>query len=121
MTTGNDVRVRGQRASSFLRMPVVLRGIRLGEVDSVLLDAEEPRVLGFDVLCGDGENRFLPFGAARPRDDLVETDSSLMLLGSRELDFYRDRGRSLAAVPELADALVEPDGALVVPLSARRA
>ena len=95
-------------------MPVVLRGIRLGEVESVLLDAEEPRILGFDVLCGDGANRFLPFGASRPRAGAIETDSSLTLLESRELDFYRLRGRSLAAAPELADALVDAEGALVV-------
>jgi hypothetical protein len=104
-----------------LRLPVVLRGIRLGEVETVLLDAEEPRILGFDVLCGDGANRFLPFGAARMHDGVVETESSLTLLEPRELDFYRARGRSLAAAPELADAVVDPAGALVVPLSARRA
>lgn len=102
-------------------MPVVLRGIRLGEVEAVLVDAEEPRILGFDVLCGDGANRFLPFGAARPRDGLVQTDSSLMLLDAVELEFYRRRGRSLAAVPELADAVADAQGTLVVPLSAHGA
>jgi hypothetical protein len=97
---------------------VVLRGIRLGEIEGVLLDAEEPRVLGFDVLCGDGANRFLPFGAARPREGAIEIDSSLTLLDAPELEFYRERGRSLAAVPELGDAIVEASGALVPPLSA---
>jgi hypothetical protein len=98
---------------------VVLRGIRLGEIENVVLDGEEPRVLGFDVLCGDGMNRFLPFGAARRRDGIVEVDSSLTLLEGRALDFYLSRGRSLAAAPELADAVVEQGGALVRPLSAR--
>jgi hypothetical protein len=115
---GNRLVVRGQRASALLRRPVVLRGIRLGEIENVLLDADEPRILGFDVLCGDGANRFLPFGAVRPREAAVEIDSSLTLLESRELEFYRARGRTLAAAPELADAFVEPDGALVAPLSA---
>jgi hypothetical protein len=101
-----------------LRRPIVLRGIRLGEIEAVLLDAEEPRVLGFDVLCGDGVNRFLPFGAARPREGAIEIESSLTVLEGRELEFYRERGRSLAAVPELGDAIVEPDGTLVTPLSA---
>jgi hypothetical protein len=110
--------VRGQRASGLLRQPVVVRGIRLGEVDSVLLDPEEPRILGFDVLCGDGANRFLPFGAARRREGAIEIDSSLMLLEPRELAFYRERGRTLAGAPQLAHALVEADGALVAPLSA---
>jgi hypothetical protein len=90
----------------------------LGEIAAVLLDAEEPRVLGFDVLCGDGTNRFLPFGAVRPRDGSIEIDSSLTLLDKPQLEFYRQRGRSLAAVPELGEAFVERDGTLVVPLSA---
>lgn len=97
---------------------MVLRGLRLGEIEGVLLDAEEPRVLGFDVLCGDGANRFLPFGAARPRDGAIEIDSSLTLLDAPQLEFYRQRGRSLAAAPELGDAILEPSGALVTPLCA---
>lgn len=97
---------------------MVLRGIRLGEIEGILLDADEPRILGFDVICGDGANRFLPFGAARPRNGAVEIDSALTLLEARELEFYRQRGRTLAAAPELADALVDEAGALVTPLSA---
>jgi PRC-barrel domain protein len=115
---GNPSRVPGHRASTLLRRPVVLRGIRLGEIEGVLLDSEAPRVLGFDVLCGDGANRFLPFGASRPRDGAIEIESSLTLLEPRELAFYRERGRSLAAVPELGEAVLEPDGMLVTPLSA---
>jgi hypothetical protein len=108
----------GQRASSLLRQPVVLRGIRLGEVENVLLDAAEPRILGFDVLCGDGANRFLPFGTARRRAGALEIESSLTLLEPRELAFYRERGRTLASTPELTELFVEADGALVAPLSA---
>ena len=96
---------------------MLVRGIRLGEVESVLLDAAEPRILGFDVLCGDGANRFLPFGASRLGTAAIELASTLTLLDRRELDFYRARGRSLASVPELAEARVEADGALVLPLS----
>jgi hypothetical protein len=111
--------VRGQRASSFLRVPVLVRGIRLGEVESVLLDADEARVLGFDILCGDGSNRFLPFATARLGGSGIEIDSTLTLLDARELEFYRSRGRPLARAPGLAEAVVERDGALVIPLSAR--
>ena len=102
-----------------MRAPVIVRGIRLGEVASVLLDSDAPRILGLDVLCGDGSNRFLPFSTARVSDQAVEIDSTLTLLDERELEFYRGRSRPLAAVPELADALVGPEGALVVPLPAR--
>ncbi len=98
---------------------MLVRGIRLGEIEGVLLDAEEPRILGFDVLCGDGQNRFLPFAAARLGRSAIELGSTLTMLEPRELDFYRARSRSLTRVPELADARVEADGALVQPLSAR--
>ena len=111
--------MRGERASALLQKPVILRGIRLGEVESLLLDADEPRILGFDVRCGDGGNRFLPFAAARRRDGVIEVDSALTLLEGSELAFYQRRGRSLAVAPDLAEAVVEPGGALVIPLRPR--
>jgi PRC-barrel domain len=107
------------RASTLVRAPVLVRGIRLGEVETVLLDPIAPRILGLDVRCGDGSNRFLPFAAARVRSETIEIDSSLLLLDEQELSFYRSRGRALTAVPELVDALVAPDGVLEGPLPAR--
>lgn len=101
-----------------LRAPVLVRGIRLGEVENVLLDAAEPRILGLDVLCGDGANRFLPFATARRGPNAIEIDSTLTLLDRRELEFYRARARTLASVPELGDARIGADGALVLPLPA---
>jgi hypothetical protein len=98
---------------------VLVRGIRLGEVETVLLDADAPRILGLDVRCGDGASRFLPYSTARPNGAGIEIDSTLTLLDTRTLEFYRARGRSLASAPELADALVGPDGALLVPDPAR--
>jgi hypothetical protein len=112
--------VRGQTPSTLLRAPVLTRGIRLGEVESVLLDAEEPRILGLEVHCGDGASRFLPFSTARRGALGIEIDSTFTLLDSRELAFYRAHSRPLASVPELADARIEDDGALVVSLSAQR-
>jgi hypothetical protein len=82
-----------------LRTPVLTRGIRLGEVESVLLDAGEPRILGLEVRCGDGASRFLPFTTARRGAQGIEIDSTFTLLEPRELAFYRARGRSLAACP----------------------
>ncbi|MGZ8783516.1 MAG: hypothetical protein ACXWZB_08475 [Gaiellaceae bacterium] len=116
---GRPALVWGLWASMLLREPVLVRGIRLGEVESVLLDSTEARILGFDVLCGDGANRFLPFATARKGAHGIEIDSALTLLGARELEFYRSRSRSLASAPEFADARIEADGALVLPLSAR--
>lgn len=111
--------VRGRRASTLLRAPVFVRGIRLGEVEDVLLDLEGARILGLDVLCGDGSNRFLPFATARPAAAGIEIESALILLDPSELQFYRSRSRTLASVPDLADAVVGPDGALVVALTGR--
>ena len=110
--------MRGQRASTLLHAPVFVRGIRLGEVEGVLLDPSALRILGLEVLCGDGSNRFLPFSTARLRGAAIEIDSTLTLLDQRLLDFYRSRGRKLTAVPELADALIHAEGALVLPLTA---
>ena len=50
---------------------------------------------------------------------MIEIDSALTLLEASELEFYRRRGRSLAVAPDLADAVVEAGGALVVPLRPR--
>jgi hypothetical protein len=91
-----------------LRAPVVIRGIRLGEVQDVIVAAAEPRIIGLDVICGDGENRFLPFSTARLNGKAIEIESTLTLLDARELEFYRANGRSLSEAPSL-----------VVPLAAR--
>ena len=88
-------------------------------MQSVLLAAGGPRIVGFDVLCGDGFSRFLPFAIARLGAEGIELDSALTLLDRSELEFYRANGRSLEKVPELADAVVETDGELVVPLTSR--
>ena len=100
-----------------LRAPILVRGIRLGDVEGVLLDPEAPRILGFDVLC-DGSNRFLPYATGRITGKAIEIDSTLTLLDARLLEFYRSRSRPLAAAPELAGAVIGADGALVLPLTA---
>ena len=120
MASGRPSVVWRQTASALLRVPVLTRGIRLGEVENVLLDADEPRILGLEVHCGDGASRFLPFSTARRTQHGVEIDSTFTLLDSRELEFYRAHGRPLASAPELVEARIEADGALVVPLSAQR-
>jgi hypothetical protein len=102
-----------------LRAPIFVRGIRLGEVESVLLDEDGARIVGFDVYCGDGANRFLPFATARLTASGLEVESTLTLLDRAGLDFYRRRGRTLGSLPELADAVVGPEGTLIVPLQAR--
>jgi hypothetical protein len=102
-----------------LHAPVFVRGIRLGQVEEVLVDAEEPRILGLDVLCGDGINRFVPFSAAAVGLDAICVETTLTLLEPPELEFYRAHSRRLTALRELADAAVGRDGVLAVPLATR--
>ena len=79
-----------------LNRRVVLRGgIEIGRVVDVILEADADRPLGLDVLCRDGEHRFLPMAAVANVAADVEIDSALTLLEPAELDFYRANGRSL--------------------------
>ena len=108
----------GSRSTTeLLQLPVQLNGIRLGRPVDLLLDSAEWRALGFVVLCGDESSRFLVFAAADLREDAIDVSSALLLL--EDVEFYRDRSRSLRDLlgAELRDLLVTPGGnveALVV-------
>src|SRR5438105_10728888 len=93
-------------AGRMLNLPVRLHGILLGRSVDLLLDPAEWRAVGFDVVCGDGASRFLPFTTATIREDEIVVDSALMLL--EDVDFYRTRARSLQA---LLGSPIDVDGA----------
>ena len=97
-------------AIELLQLPVQLHGIRLGRPVDLLLDPAEWRALGFVVLCGDEGSRFLVFAAADLREHAIDLPSALVLLD--DVEFYRDRSRSLRALlgGEVGDLLVDPDG-----------
>jgi hypothetical protein len=99
-------------ATELLQLPVRLNGIRLGRPVDLLLDSAEWRALGFVVLCGDESSRFLVFAAADLQEDAIDVSSALLLL--EDVEFYRDRSRSLREVlgPELRDLLVTHDGSV---------
>ena len=78
-----------------LNKRVLTSGIELGRAVDVILDEAGERPVGFDILCGDGEHRFLPFPTARIDGDHVEVDSPLVLLEREQLEFYKERGRAL--------------------------
>ena len=101
--------MRGLPAAELLRRPVLLRGIRLGRIDDVIFDPDGTRVVGFDVLCGDEQHRFLPFSVAALGGRALEVSSTLALLDEDELGFYRLHGRALAS-GDLRDAVVGADG-----------
>lgn len=75
-----------------------MRGIELGRPVDLVLDREHTRALGFEVLCGDEERRFLPLAVATVRESELEVRSSLGLLAEGELAFYTKRGSTFAAL-----------------------
>jgi len=113
-------RMGTRSATALLQLPIRLHGIRLGRPVDLLLDSAEWRALGFVVLCGDESLRFLVFAAGDLREDAIEVPSAFLLL--EDLDFYRDRSRSLRGLlgrpvadgapelGELRDLLLRPDG-----------
>ena len=76
------------------------------------IPAAEWRALGFVVLCPDESSRFLALAAADLHEDAIDVASALLLL--EDVEFYRDRSRSLRDVlgGELRDLLVAPDGSV---------
>ena len=104
--------MRGLTGDELLRLPVRVRGIQLGRPVDLILDAAGRRVLGFDVLCGDGEHRFLPIAATETQPDQIAVRSSLTLLDDAELAFYRERGTTLTELraKDPADVVLDADG-----------
>lgn len=119
---GTMSRMGSRSVTELLLLPVQLDTIRLGRPVDLLLDAEEWRVLGLVVLCGDESQRFLPYPAADLRADAIGVSSALLLLDS--VEFYRGRSRSFRALlggsvasagreaGELRDVLVARDGSV---------
>lgn len=75
-----------------LKRPVRVRGIRIGQVVDVILDAPGGSPIGLEVRCLDGQHRFLPSAATRQTDEGVDADSPFALLDTDQLEFYRRRG-----------------------------
>ena len=100
-----------RKASELLALPVRIHGIHLGRPVDALLDPTLDRVVGFEIACGDGAYRFLPFAVARIDEDEIAASSALALVDERELAYYRTRSRRLADLA-LVEPWVEPDGAV---------
>jgi len=81
-------------AKELLQLPVRLDGIRLGRCVDVVLDDDGERVVGVVVLCGDDSERFLVLDTADLQDGVIAVSSALLL--PEDVDFYRQRGRSLS-------------------------
>jgi hypothetical protein len=103
--------MEGRGASELLALPVRVHGVDLGRPVDALLDPEVDRVVGLELVCGDGAHRFLPFSVARIRVDEIEVSSSLALIDEREAAYYRLRSRRLSDLG-LAEAWIDDDGAV---------
>jgi hypothetical protein len=101
--------MRGRPLSELLSLPVRLHGMTLGRPLDALLDEEAARVIGFELVCGDGAHRFLPWAVADIGAGEIAVHSALALLDERDLAYYRGRTRPLAALG-LADPRVDEDG-----------
>ena len=109
------------RTGGLVGRPVMYRDIRLGVAVDALLDGLVRRLVGLDVLCGDGAHRFLPFPACDVLETHLSVDSALVFL-ERDVDFYRAGGRPFSTlrglpvrlsgieVGTLADVVVTPAG-----------
>jgi hypothetical protein len=77
-------------------LPVRHRGITLGRVTDVLLDAAGSPV-GFAVESVSDEEAFLPWPSAEVGEDEVNVSYPVALLSGEELAYYVETSRSLAA------------------------
>ena len=109
--------MRGRGVTQVLSMPVRLHGIQLGRPVRALLDRHADRLLGFEVICGDGARRFLPFSVVRLGADEITIDSALTLIDETDLDFYRRNSRSLSDAG-FADPWIDEEGNVHEALSA---
>jgi len=82
-----------ESARGLVQLPVTQDGIRLGRCVDVVLDAEGERIVGIVVLCGDDTERFLVLDTTDVHDGEIVVSSALLLLD--DVDFYRQRGRSI--------------------------
>src|SRR5688572_30035702 len=94
------------RTSGLVRRPVVYRDIRLGVAVDALFDRAIRRIVGLEVRCGDGKDRFLPFPACEVCDERIVVESALVLLDGN-LGFYRLDGCTFS---ELRDTPVVVGG-----------
>lgn len=84
-----------------LNRSVRIHGIDVGEPVDVLLDPDLRRVLGLEVHCRDGVNRFLPWLAGELQPDQLSVELPVALLDGPQLDYYRKHSLALNALRRL--------------------
>ena len=96
-----------------LNRPVRIRGIDVAEPVDVLLDPELRCVLGFEVHCRDGVNRFLPWLASELEPEQLSVELPVTLLDGPQLDYYREHSLALNALRRLPVAGLDGSAARV--------
>jgi hypothetical protein len=97
--------------SELLHLPVRVQGAELGRPTDVLLDLERLQVVGLDVRCERGGQRFLPLAAAVLSSEEISAPSSLSLLD--EIAYYSERNASLRSLRgSTVDVAGRPAGTL---------
>jgi hypothetical protein len=102
--------MRGLTGEKLRRLPVRLRGILLGRPADLILHPSAPRLVGIDVLCGDGTHRFLPSSASEVREEEIDVGSPFVLLDLPSDSLYRSHARLLS---KLIGTTVGDDGAVL--------
>jgi len=103
--------MKGRPIAELLSLPVRMHGIQLGRTVQALVDVSADRLLGLELVCGDGAHRFLPFAVARVGAREIEVSSALALIDERDLAYYRRHSRRVADVG-YDDPWVDEDGSL---------
>jgi len=101
--------MNGRKVSELLALPVRIHGIQLGRPVDALLDPSLDRVVGFEIACGDGARRFLPYAVCRIGTEEIAAASALSLVDERQLAYYRENSRPLSELA-LADPWVDEAG-----------
>jgi hypothetical protein len=96
------VGIEPNEMKDWLWRSVEMNGITVGRVVDVILERENLEVIGFEVRCEDGRQRFLPRAAAATDGSVIAIDSPLALLDADQLQFYRRRGITLRSPEEPA-------------------
>ena len=87
---------RSSSGGELLHLPVCVDGAELGRPTDLVVDLDRLRVVGLNVRCDHGAQRFLPLAAAKLSREQINASSRLALLD--ESAYYGEHGASLRSL-----------------------
>ena len=97
--------------AELLGTPCRVRGLLIGEVTAVIVDADLTRVLGLDVRSKDGRRLFLPWVAVDRDGNGLDISSAFLLVDAG--DTYTRRGaRGISDLAELGPLRADEGGCI---------